>query len=404
MSDLHFRDGDVVLYKRGRSSLWQARLRLPSGKWKRISTKKSVVEDAAKVACERYDEIRFLSSKNMPIESKRFTEVAKLAIKEMRSELDANYGKKSFLFYIGTIEKYLIPFFGQMNIDNIDFKKMKEFNAWRAGKIGREPKSSTLNNHNAALRRVFNAALSRGWIKEYQLPELRNRGLKGERRPHFTQEEYIELYKFMRKWVKNSDGKKEITKQIREFLRDYVLILANTGMRPGTETANLRWKNIEEFKGEDEVLYLRFWVNGKTGKRELIARHNVRRYLKRIQDRFPELRELSQAELFKRDEHVFRLRDGRKPRDIHGAFECLMNDSGLRLDKHGKKRSLYSLRHSYATMRLANGIEIHTLARQMGTSVGMIEAHYSHFIPTLAADKLAGKSINGYNAAKKIKV
>jgi integrase len=30
-------------------------------------------------------------------------------------------------------------------------------------------------------------------------------------------------------------------------LRDYVLILANTGMRHGTEAMNLKWRHIEWF-------------------------------------------------------------------------------------------------------------------------------------------------------------
>jgi hypothetical protein len=38
---------------------------------------------------------------------------------------------------------------------------------------------------------------------------------------------------------------------------------------------------------------------------------------------------------------------------------------------------------------LAGGIDIHTLARQMGTSVGMIERHYSKMTATMAAERLA---------------
>jgi hypothetical protein len=37
-----------------------------------------------------------------------------------------------------------------------------------------------------------------------------------------------------------------------------------------------------------------------------------------------------------------------------------------------------------------SGTDIHTLARQMGTSVLMLERHYSKLTATLAADKLAG--------------
>ena len=45
----------------------------------------------------------------------------------------------------------------------------------------------------------------------------------------------------------------------------------------------------------------------------------------------------------------------------------------------------------YATSRLMiDKIPIHTLAVQMGTSVGMIEKHYSHLTAQMAADVLAG--------------
>jgi integrase len=387
----HYRDGNVVLYKRDRSNKWQARVKLPNGKWKRISTKKNDIKFAKEIACDQYDDFRFKVKNKLPLDTKRFSIVADLAIKDMQKELDAGQGKETYHHYIGAIERYLIPFFGNTHIDNIDYMKLKEFDDWRIEKVGRRLKSSTLNNHNSALNRIFRTALNRGWINANQIPQLKNKGLKTQRRPHFEKDEYTQLYKFMRKWSKT--GRKQKTRDIRELLRDYVLILTNTGMRHGTETANLKWNDITEFKGTDKKNYLKIWVNGKTGKRELIARHAVRRYLKRIQDRFPDLKVLNAEELSKVDEYVFRTIDGSTVKDWHGAFEILMQDSGLHLDRHGDKRTLYSLRHTYATFALTNRVDIHVLARQMGTSIGMIEKHYSHLIPSLAADQLAGNRL-----------
>ena len=55
------------------------------------------------------------------------------------------------------------------------------------------------------------------------------------------------------------------------LLRDYILILANTGMRHGTEAENLCWKHISLF--EDKGLkYLEMSVTGKTGRRDIICR------------------------------------------------------------------------------------------------------------------------------------
>jgi hypothetical protein len=58
----------------------------------------------------------------------------------------------------------------------------------------------------------------------------------------------------------------------------------------------------------------------------------------------------------------------------------------------GKRRVLYSLRHTYATIALQiDKVEIHTLAVQMGTSVGMIEQHYSHLDAVKAVNQLRGE-------------
>jgi integrase len=50
------------------------------------------------------------------------------------------------------------------------------------------------------------------------------------------------------------------------------------------------------------------------------------------------------------------------------------------------------LRHTYATFALVNdGMDIHALAKQMGTSIGMIERHYSHLTPRMKKDMFTGK-------------
>ena len=58
----------------------------------------------------------------------------------------------------------------------------------------------------------------------------------------------------------------------------------------------------------------------------------------------------------------------------------------------GQNRVLYSLRHTYATLKLTHDkVPVHTLARQMGTSVLMIEKHYSHLKVLQAIEQLRGE-------------
>ena len=70
------------------------------------------------------------------------------------------------------------------------------------------------------------------------------------------------------------------------------------------------------------------------------------------------------------------------------GFAALMKEAGLYHDDKGKMRDAYCLRHYYATERLLMGVSIYTLAENMGTSVGVIQQHYGHLRPEMAANEL----------------
>jgi integrase len=46
---------------------------------------------------------------------------------------------------------------------------------------------------------------------------------------------------------------------------------------------------------------------------------------------------------------------------------------GVLFGSDGKKRTPYSLRHTYATVRLSEGVSVFQLAANMGTSVEMLD-------------------------------
>jgi hypothetical protein len=55
----HYRDGDVVVYRRPGSAVWQCRCKLAGGRWLRLSTRQRNLQDVAHRACEPYDEMGF---------------------------------------------------------------------------------------------------------------------------------------------------------------------------------------------------------------------------------------------------------------------------------------------------------------------------------------------------------
>ena len=57
-------------------------------------------------------------------------------------------------------------------------------------------------------------------------------------------------------------------------------------------------------------------------------------------------------------------------------WDSLLKECGLK--NTGKTLTYYSLRHSYITYRLINGVNAFFLAKNSGTSIKMIESHYEH--------------------------
>ena len=397
---IHLRDGDVVLYKRENSDKWQARYKLKN-KWHRISTKERNADYAGKVACEEFDRARFLADEDIVITSKKFGAVAKAVSENLQAQLDGGKGKVVFQTYITVINKYLIPFFKNYNINSIDYEALVKFDEWREGEMGKKPRASTITNHNTALNRVLEYAVDMGYMSNVHIPKLQNDGGKSKPRPAFSKSEYKSLTSFMTTWCKK--GHMQRTKDMRELLRDYVLILANTGMRHGTEALELKWKDIQWVNIEDGRC-LQFTVDGKTGKRELIARHSTKDYLERLQLRNDAIKNLSFDALLKKrvDDYVFKLRDGTTSKHLNGTFRHLMRDSGL--NKNGGNKTLYSLRHTYAHLAiLEENMDVYSLSKQMGTSVKMIEEYYGHITPAHIASKLAGRRMGKHRVASKRK-
>lgn len=387
---VHILEGKATLFKRPLTPHWHVRYKA-DGSWQRTTTKCEDLADARNAATDIVMNAWFREKNNLPVISKRFKSVAKLAIQRMEDLIKAGQGRATYKTYIQALNNYLIPFLGNYNVDCVNNAVMGQFVAWRLEKMKRIPSASVINSHNCALNRVFDEATERGYMTRTQVPLLRNDGVKGERRPDFTAEEYTKLYRAMRTWVK--EARKGNETRLRNLLRDYVLILANTGMRAGTEAMNLKWQHISYFQ-EKGKQYLELHVNGKTGQRDVIARHCVARYLDRIRMMNPDWSEGSFDEFLRRklDVYVFRVGGKDMTTTFGKMFARMLTHAELLIDKRsGKERTLYSLRHTYATFALTyDRMTVYTLAKHMGTSVKMIEDHYGHLQLRKKAHEIAG--------------
>ena len=377
-------EGKISLYLRKDNPVWQCAFTL-NGRHIRKTTKCEKFEEAKEAAIELYLTARVHAKEGLPTVTKTFSSVAAQAKHSLQKALDAGVGKVSYRDYIGVIDNYLIPFFSKRHIDKIDYVALQEYSQWRREKVGNNPAHSTINIHNTALNRVFDAALERDYITKSQIPELKNDGEKAVRRPTFSPGEYRDLIRYMRKWIKS--GRKGLITQKREIIRDYAYFVSNTGVRPGTETVGLKWKHIH-FETVDGIEYILVNVNGKTGPRELTARQGITRYLMRLLHRQTQFKDLALEEVINKrlDAFVFALPDGKEVKNLVRPFGKMLEAAKLKIDpRTGDERTLYSLRHFYITRALMRGTSHEFIAKQCGTSSAMITKHYSHVTACLVA-------------------
>ena len=237
-------------------------------------------------------------------------------------------------------------------------------------------------------RQFFNWCVERAYLDiAPKFPKVR---AIENRRPHFENADWSKLVRHLREFIKHDNPS---VVRDRQMLRDYVLIVANTGLRVG-EARNLKWRDLREIpKGEgNEAPDIALSVKGKTGVHEVVARTSeVKDYFKRLL----ELRslELQADETSKKtkptsDDYVFCNRDGSPVGSFKKSFESLLKSAGVETDSHGNKRTIYSLRHTYATFRLQEGVHQFILAKNMGTSTAMLEKHYGHTSNVTSAAEL----------------
>lgn len=373
-------DGKVILYQRPDHKVkkWQARISVEGATgYVRFSTKMNDQKDAERVALDKYFELKNKVDKGGSLQGKTVKQTYDEWL-EYLPLVTMNNSEEYINENSQKVKRVCVDYFKSKPIGDITNTDVQEM----MGKHlqGRDLASSTIRGTRAALNLFFKFALDRDYIKI--LPSIPVPSRKKNPRPEFKKDEWTKLTTFMRKWVEEPckgerglNGYDKKRHRERFYLQHYVLVMGNTGIRVG-EMRNVRWVDLDQVEvtgGENRLL---FSVDGKTGQRDVIANAGTERYIRRLYEyRRDELGKTDDN--FDRSEFIFCHPNGNKIGYYRGSFETLLNDSGLRKDKNGNNRTLYSLRHTYATMRI-NEVPIYQLAVNMGTSVEMIEDYYSH--------------------------
>jgi integrase len=246
---------------------------------------------------------------------------------------------------------------------------------------------------------VFKYAKSQSYISE--IPEMDAPVSTNVRRPTFSLDEWRRITRSMREWIR--EGQKKATYRQRLYATQYFLILANSGLRVG-EARTLKWRDLRSVDTESGPRIIAE-VRGKTGVREVVFQKGTDEYLKRIwSHRCTELTKQAEDKNTQQkepplDEVIFCNRDGKSIHTFKRAFKALVEFSNVPIEKLGDARTIYSLRHFYATQRLQDNTNPFLLAKQMGTSIEMLENFYGQTIGSEVAEQLTKTSSRKKNSA-----
>jgi len=366
-------NGRVILYQRPdvKNPKWQCRISVAgSTGYKIFSTKETDQSKAERIALAKYEELYFKVQRGGFLRGRPFNVVVK--------EWTDTYGKNPNDYdkqLIRRVELLAIPFLKTKSIDEIT--KGDLFEMMESLKDGTPLQSSTIRHYRTSVNKVFDYAKTKGYIETK--PNVPAPSLVQNPRPDFTNADWKLLTKYMRSWVvANTSGERGKNgldnKRHRErfYLQHYILIMGNTGIRIG-EMRNVRWVDLSSGVGEDGQERIMISVDGKTGRRTVVSNFGVEVYIKRLWG----FRSLEVGTKPDMSEVIFCHPNGNCIGSYKKGFENLLVECDLRKDNKGKNRTLYSLRHTYATMRI-NKVPVFQLAVNMGTSVEMIEDYYSH--------------------------
>jgi integrase len=366
----YLEDGRLTIFKR--SGVYYARLRISPGKYFWRSLKTWDEQIAIRAGRRLLFQIEHRVDQGLPPKSKTFSKVIDDYIRYR--ERDNAHGRTSdgMLRQIIRVSKFWREYAGDLAVDAIDDKVMREFIPWRRdyySKFEKLPKNAKLHPTDKTLQ--WDMMLGKAIVK--WASELRGSKppitatftpKKKRVRPAFERWEYCQLWRTLCKRIKTARDKR--TLKSRELLRYYILVLANSGIRPG-EANKLNVRDVHPFKDEKGRSNYRLVVRGKTGERDAIVRSVAAKRL----DKYLTKRRAEEPTGL-----LFVMPDGSKIGTLIDQLDAALKEAGIERSSFGEKCSVYSLRHFYAVNALRNGVGVFEVARNMGTSVQIIQEHY----------------------------
>ena len=304
--------------------------------------------------------------KDEPVKgSKFFGEVAQQWVKIMSPKVKSSTLKD----YRGAMNYYILPRFGNVPINDIDFLDIEEFIS--------EMKCSNKRKNNVLvpMRSLMKFALRAGLIDKNPMDLVENLTVS---KPEIYPMSIEEVHRFL--------------DVVNPQYKDFFTVAFYSGMRFG-EMAGLKWENVDFRLGVIKVRETR--VRGEEGSPK--TKGSIRD-IKMLPPVVEALRDQRKATMGKSD-YVFLSFYGRPllPNSVnYRIWKPALKKAGL------KPRSLYQTRHTFATLMLDAGELPGWVQKMMGhESMKMILERYYSYIKNYQRDDGSAFMDNVYNPSVK---
>tara|TARA_R110000851_G_scaffold3200_5_gene12999 strand:- start:4451 stop:5710 length:1260 start_codon:yes stop_codon:yes gene_type:complete len=391
----------AVIYKLSQTKNWYCRIKYvdQAGYWKG-STGTSDLEKAKIKAIELN---LMINSSNSEISQlfRNHKATVEAVAKEFLKKDTINKNDRTI------VESYIIPRIGKLIFSKLKYSDIEQYI-----KSCNIKSDSTFANHTATLSKLFRFAVQNEYIKstDHLSPDKKEfkKNFSKKETDIVTPEEWDTIFKHGKKW--QSANNKIKVYEIRHKLFVLIQFLLFTGIRPGNESEELQYKDIEFFKYKEKIVG---FVDIKKGKMKDIKPRRIpinedAAMLLFLELHFQCFEDLTKVSKIKNDidrmNKLLKLNPERKifyvgekrpeyARNFSRLINFLRDEGKISKDKNF---ILYSFRHTYITNELYKKNDIYEIAKHCGTSVAMIEKFYSKYETMINAKKVFESGFNFY--------
>jgi integrase len=273
----------------------------------------------------------------------------------------------------------------QYDIDEYISRRVRKNDGRKETRIS----SNTIRLENSLIRGVFDYAIYRKYLAT--APKVKDWIDDHNPRRSFSSDEWEQLVTFLDEWVAKAPKDHAYSRPYREIMRDYVLLLGYSGLRPN-EARLLKWTHVTTDEGEPTEAYpdgehiVHIYVDNPKHKPGFKAKRKrwatALPQAKAVIDQRRKLSEFTDPEdyVFCHPRCAVAAKPGTAIQVRDKLFAILLKDCGLRRDGETDPRTLYSLRHMFITDRLINGTDAYGLSVNVGNSVPIINEIYDKSI------------------------